>query len=653
METASNSGPTKGVVDELFSQLPLWACLHILFGWADLFSTPDDPNCSNVMEFIGDITILNFHHYLEMDQAKFLSLANLPFSSRLAHLDLSESNIGKYPTLVEFLSHPIFQHLVTLNLNGTQLPSLDPLFARTTPHNFPNLHTLDLSNNSSFKLSARINPNKFPQLKVLDLRGTMPSTATLLKMFPPPPSAPTSSSPDVGSNGPVAPNNDGQSPPYQYQGFHLEQLWLTPGKVEQLPQLFTSPTLSQLRSLLISNRAMNESDIKFLFGADTGVLKHLTHLHLMSNYDLDDNALCALAQSAPYLSNLTTLQLSQGYLSSSFRSFYSAESTTTTATQALIQSPYLWSSQLKHLVLDRFPTLQSNSQSPDLASLLHTLGTANVTLETFDLGFNSIINLDLFSSSSCLSQLKSFSLHCFDMPPSSQTVKDWNGALERLEQSPNLSNLTNFSIPRLVGHQWTHQQLVSLFTSPMMSNDLVELDLSLSIDLITDDFMEAILTARLIPGDETSPFKFGKLQKLQLSSAHVGPRTIELIVQNLPHLIHLDLSCCRDITDAAITALIGHEHDDPHSPYPALPNLTHLDLYACPLTEQGLTELSKSQLLDQLNELNLPRLPNQYQIAFMTTPLFSNMRSLRLRSDGDKIDTKPFNHLQNCNILQF
>ena len=130
-----------------------------------------------------------------MDKSKFLSLA-LPFSSRLAHLDLSKSTIGKHTTLIKFLSNPIFQHLITLDLSGCQLTSLDP-FLTTTIHNFPNLHTLNLSHNDKLKVSHPINPTQFPQLKVLDLRLFGDESTTLLnilpsKTLPPPQVAPIS-----------------------------------------------------------------------------------------------------------------------------------------------------------------------------------------------------------------------------------------------------------------------------------------------------------------------------------------------------------------------------------------------------------------------------------------------------------------------------
>ena len=324
--------------------------------------------------------------------------------------------------------------------------------------------------------------------------------------------------------------------------------------------------------------------------------------------------------------------------------------------RAFIQSPYLWSPKLKHLQLSDFAGPEDSASSLDLASLLHTLDTANVKLETFDFGSPSTMSLDLFSSSSCFSQLQSFGLDFFTLSPSSQTAardpsaKDWSGALQRFAQSPNLSNLTRFTIPPLHDHKWTRQQLVSLLTSPMLSNNLVELDCSHLNTLIKYDLMETILTARVIPGDETSPLKFGKLQKLNLNETKLGRRTIELIVQNLPELTHLNLSHCSNITDAAITALIGDEHNDLKYPYPALPNLTHLDLSYCSVTEEGLIELSKSQLLDQLESFACRNVVSSN--AFLKPRLFSSMKLLGLAGmDPSFADTEDWSHLDNCRFF--
>ena len=184
------------------------------------------------------------------------------------------------------------------------------------------------------------------------------------------------------------------------------------------------------------------------------------------------------------------------------------------------------------------------------------------------------------------------------------------------------------------------QHLISLLTSPLLSNNLFELRLPRHCSrLITDDLIESILTARVIPGDETTPLKFGKLQHLYLNQSQIGPRTIQLIIQNLPQLTHLDLNGCNQIDDAAVTALIGHEHDDLRYPYPALPNLIHLGLFQSSITDQTFINLSQSQLLDQLEKLNmssvhLPIPSQQAAEAIFQTPSFSNMKSIYIGFNG-------------------
>ena len=190
----------------------------------------------------------------------------------------------------------------------------------------------------------------------------------------------------------------------------------------------------------------------------------------------------------------------------------------------------------------------------------------------------------------------------------------------------------------------------------MMSNDLVELNLVSCEGSITDDVIETIFTTRVNPGDETSPLKFGKLQRLYCRDSSIGARGVHTIVQNLPHLTHLYLPNSKDF-DVAMAALIGDEHVDPLHPYPALPNLVCLSLYGSSITNPGYIELSKSQLLDQLEYLNLFSHPHPGPIqigetALLTTPLYSNMRTFRSPADVDYHRNFPqstHQHLSNAN----
>ena len=174
-----------GLLDGLFDQLPLWAKIHIIFCWADVFDPENDYVNQGIIDLIGTITKLNFHHYLMIDKKKFLSLGNLPFTSNLRRLDLSHSTIGRSSVLIEFLSHPIFHHLVHLNLSSTEITSLRPLL--NSPHTFTTLHTLNLSNNYPLAISLDQISHKFPNLQDLNLFATYRFQRNPPQQFPPPP----------------------------------------------------------------------------------------------------------------------------------------------------------------------------------------------------------------------------------------------------------------------------------------------------------------------------------------------------------------------------------------------------------------------------------------------------------------------------------
>ena len=649
------------IANELFNPFPLWCRIHIILGWAQLFAAANgnpDKQCLAVSELIGGITTLNFHHYLAMDREKFLALVHLPFSPRLTHLDLSQSKIGEYPTLSQSLSHPIFQHLITFDLSGSKLKSIDHLF--TSTNNFPNLHTLNLSDNSGLGVTApiTINPNKFPQLKVLNLSQC--DNSLIDAFFPSP--QPLSSQPpplsivsdDSGVNTSTNDNTPNIAPtPFQQPLFRLETLSLKPQRPNPPPPplpltALISPSLSQLKKLTVNNYFIGPGDIKALFGPETGVLKTITHLDLTSCL-FHHEAFHALAQS-PYLSNLTSLHLNLGSCVSGL--------------EALIQSPYLWSSTLQHLSLG-LAASSLDIQRSHLASLLTRLKTANVKLETFEPGSFAVPNLlllNLISTSSCLSQLKSVSLKTCGSEeqgssPDHPHPEDWVPVLERFAQSPNLSNLTTLVIPRLNNHLWSTQALESLLTSPTMSNDLIHLDLtSCTKKVVTDDFMQSIITARVVPGDETTPLKYGKLRELVIMDSKVSHRTMTLIAQNLPQLTHLEMSLCQEINDEAITALIGDEHHDPRYPTPVLSNLRSLRLFFCRITSKSFEQLAKSQLLDQLESLdlglNVGGISTQGAQVMFRVPLYSQMKSLRIWSFVDRnAGGLSLSHLRNCGLF--
>ena len=90
--------------------------------------------------------------------------------------------------LVEFLSHPIFHHLVHLNLHSSEITSLDPLVK--SQHTFTALHTLDLSTNWNLFIPFDQIPHKFPNLKDLNLLQIQtvesPTTRQQQQLSPPP-----------------------------------------------------------------------------------------------------------------------------------------------------------------------------------------------------------------------------------------------------------------------------------------------------------------------------------------------------------------------------------------------------------------------------------------------------------------------------------
>ena len=170
-------------MDQLFTQLPHEIRINMILNWAREFAINAEEHLSNhgLVELFKSITILDFSHYLTINKklhrynnhlnyhidgdededdddddcefcaqdidvdkgdgddeeaselqslpfAHFGHLIHLPFSSALAHLNLSKTPIGYLSSqCVNTLSHPIFQHLVTLDLSDTDIKNIDPL----------------------------------------------------------------------------------------------------------------------------------------------------------------------------------------------------------------------------------------------------------------------------------------------------------------------------------------------------------------------------------------------------------------------------------------------------------------------------------------------------------------------------------------------
>ena len=265
--------------------------------------------------------------------------------------------------------------------------------------------------------------------------------------------------------------------------------------------------LSQLTHLRLDYWNEHSDLITQLFHPQHCVVRNLTVLDL-SRVSFSCDNLSTITQ-CPFLSNLTALKLNIFVYVN---------------VDHLIQSPFLLSPKLKHLELN----IRSYQ---NLTALVTALDAANPKLETY--GWRGqLLPLDTLATSPVFSQLK----HChFDYGSLTKTsfptaitnvsnnntlVNDtnnqpsWDIKWKQFIQSPNLSNFVTFTLPWLyynnVLHEWTEQDAISLLTSPMMSNGLVELNISAGRGSITDDVIDAIFTARVMPvgigvGGDISP----------------------------------------------------------------------------------------------------------------------------------------------------
>lgn len=239
---------------------------------------------------------------------------------------------------------------------------------------------------------------------------------------------------------------------------------------------------------------------------------------------------------------------------------------------------------------------------------------------------------------------------------------------EQMAQSPTLSNLTHFSFSTPRHPFLTPQLLQSILSSPTMSNDLIELELT-NNDQVNDETLHILSTTTVnsstpnnnnhdpnySPTTTTTSLKYAKLQKLIISFNQVGDRGVKSIADNLSQLVELDLSSNRRITDASITSLIAAEHNDPLYPYPSLPSLTRLDMYGCLFSHEGCIALSKSQLLDQLEflELSGTRIKTSGTRALLSSRLVSNLHRLEMYEEltDEPVPTTPGLDLENCAVV--
>ena len=624
-----------GLMDAIIVQLPHEIRINMFLNWAWEFAINGPKHLSNIglVELFKSITKLDFSHYfgintrmdsynehlddhigdrgcvddcefcghgLDADEKEnkdglvpfphFGHLIHLPFSSALAHLNLSKTPIGHSSEFMNTLSHPIFQHLVTLDLSYTNLKNVDPLF--NAAHPFPNLHTLNLSNNAWLSIPRIATTTQFPNLKVLDMTRTrIGETLQSFSSFsnlPQPPSrstpsllgrstARTSTTPPTTTT--ITTPLSSQPSPFQLEKLVLSDIWSS-----DFLTLSRSPHVSQLKELYVRPFNCSSHTIRELFDPEPSMLKNLTHLDIGS---LDPSEFQALGES-PLLSNLISLRLcaeppppgdlSDGEIQRREQSL-----------QQFLHSPFLWTSKLKHLSLTDYPTTFDD--------FIPTLNAANIKLETLNLS-GTPSTFDQFLTAPCLSELKEFKFYHDELDPQPSP--------EQFLQLPFLSNLQHFPFPL---RRLDPNDLVTIFSSPMMSNNLIELDFS-NYRYPLQDLIKTICTTRINPTDETSPLKYGKLRKLDLSLTDVTDDDIQFIVENLTELTHLSLGGSPGrrrhlITNQTITALLATECAEPYHPYTTLPNLIHLDLHSSGITHAGIIQLSKSQLFSQLEELDV------------------------------------------------
>ena len=403
--------------------------------------------------------------------------------------------------------------------------------------------------------------------------------------------------------------------------------------------MFQSPHLAQLKELQMVARSGGRDILTTVFDPATSQLKNLTHLDL-SFCQLSPSALQTISAS-PLLTKLTTLKLNVG---KSTQLEFDQIVTRFIARNPRLEHIHLFANQHRETPLTSFPT--------------------NLKLKTF---MEARVKMDSFSTSPCLSQLEVLELHPLIFHSANnddRADETWSRSFQQFIQSPNLSKLTHLTIPLFIQahhNAWQRNnsrllrpvEIVSLFTSPMMSNDLVNLTINMTNNL-TDDVIEKIFTARVDPDNDTSPLKFGKLEKLTIVAENLTSRSVDIIAQNLPQLTHLSLPDSSQLDDDAIAAIIGNEHHDPRYPYPALPNLHSLELANCLVTDQGLIHLSKSQLLDQFETLSIwsDGITHLGSKALLTTPLFSNMKSIEIFHPDffNRPDCESLDHLKECEV---
>ena len=111
------------------------------------------------------------------------------------------------------------------------------------------------------------------------------------------------------------------------------------------------------------------------------------------------------------------------------------------------------------------------------------------------------------------------------------------------------------------------------------------------------------------PGMTDSKSRLRQLKVLRVAGTDISDVALRYITQDLPTLVHLDLSSCQRITDSGVAQIGGSASAAKH--------LVELDLSNCKLvTDLSLDYLEKCEALTRLDLRHVPLVPTQAVIRF-------------------------------------
>lgn len=642
------------LVDELLSQLPLLARKHILFGWGAHFASQGD---DSIAEVISTISTLDFRYSLTTAADQFSSLQHLPLHN-LTSLLFSDSNIGTNHAVLSFIgSSTIFQTLTELDLGRIGLKSSRKLFSGLGSNPFPRLQKLSLAENSDLDLSA-LATVALPSLEVLDISK-------------------------IGLSGEMMETILANSDLCKWQLKHFN-FSCNPLGDQAVGSFLRSNLLSSdldglnLIAVDISSKTL---DVIIEIGEDRK-WNQLQSLKLICNPLLEGasavDSLKRLAQS-PILGKIVEFELDATSVHESLK--YLATS------QHLVQN-------LKDLKLFFSVSLSKDQKlKPFLTNL-----PSHLRLKSLDLSGSalSLLDYELLWESPILSQLEVLDLSSVsiadlvgdetdeedndedddaneddddaneddegDCENNNMDEGDENDEDDDEESAPAYSDLVlrhlaespTFSRLKLLHLSFDRDQppcnqetIKQLFTSPMMSNQLVDLELSRC--QVGDNNLKLLTTQRVNDNDPTSPLKFQHLEKLSLIRCGLETKAIGY-VQQLHNLTHLNLFL-NELGENALFTLLGgddalntgadgaDEIEPSLSVTHALPKLVSLDLGMSQIGPKGGLQLAQSQFLDQLHHINLYGniLGDECVKAMLSTALVSNLNYMGLLSCGSDL----------------